>query len=235
MRRQPFERAAETLSSPVRSVEGTAELFLQTFRVTGAAVSTIGDFLGNETVSASNDLAARIDELQFDLSEGPCWDALATRKPVLTPNMTALPADRWPAFVDAVSRERVGALFAFPMFVGHLPIGAVDMYASTPAGFSPRQVRQAAILADLLAKQVLRLSLDGVADAPMEDRRYSRRAIHQATGIVLAQLDISPDEAQLVIQGRAFATGRSMMEVAQDVIGGRIAFHMGPSGIEERR
>lgn len=234
MRRQRFERAAETLATPLRSVKGAADLFSQTFRVTGAAVSTIGDFLGNETVSASDEVAARIDELQFDLSEGPCWDALATRKPVLTSNVTALPVHRWPAFTDAVSREGVGALFAFPMFVGHLPIGAVDMYSSTPAGLGPAQVRQAAVLADLLAKQILRLALDAVADAPMEDRRHSRRAIHQATGIVLAQLDISPEEAQLVIQGRAFATGRSMMEVAEDVIAGRIAFHMGPSGIEER-
>ncbi|PPG37405.1 GAF domain-containing protein [Pseudoclavibacter sp. RFBA6] len=158
MRRERFERALETLATPVDSVECTADLFLQTFRVTGVSVSTIGDVLGNATVSASNGVAARIDELQFNLREGPCWDAIATKKPVLTENVTALPAHRWSAFRDAVSHEQVGALFAFPMFVGPLPVGAVDMYSSTPAGFSPVQVRQAVVLAELLARRILRLS-----------------------------------------------------------------------------
>ena len=55
------------------------------------------------------------------------------------------------------------------------PIGAVDMYASTPAGFTPMQVRQAVVLADLLAEQVLRLSLASATDAPKEARWRSRR------------------------------------------------------------
>lgn len=175
MRRERFERALETLAAPVDSLDCTADLFLQTFRVTGASVSTMGGVLGSATLSTSNEVAARIDEIQLDLREGPCWDALATRKPVLTENVTALPAHRWSAFKDAVSREQVGALFAFPMFVGPTPIGAVDMYASTPAGFTPMQVRQAVVLADLLAKQVLRLSLASAADAPKEARWRSRR------------------------------------------------------------
>ncbi|PPF42755.1 hypothetical protein C5B85_15665 [Pseudoclavibacter sp. AY1F1] len=155
----------------MRSVEGTAQLFLQTFSVTGATVSTIGDPLGNATVSASNEVAARVDELQFDLREGPCWDAVATRKPVLTENMTALPPHRWPAFTAAVSREPVGALFAFPMLVGPRAIGAVHMYSSKPAGFSPMQVRQAVVLSALLARHVLHLGHVSAADTSAEERR----------------------------------------------------------------
>ena len=48
----------------------------QVFPVTGSAVSTVGGFLGSETVAASDEYAARLDELQFDLGEGPCWDAV---------------------------------------------------------------------------------------------------------------------------------------------------------------
>ncbi len=230
-----FGQAADALTSPMRSVDKTADLFRQAFPVSGAAVSTIGDFLGNETLSASNDVAARIDELQFDLGEGPCWDALATRKPVLAPDVSALAPHRWPAFSPALARDQVGALFAFPMFVGHLPIGAIDMYSHTPTGLDPVQTRQAATLAALLGKQILRLSLEALPEESMSERRHSRRAIHQATGMVLAQLDLPPDEAHLVIQGHAFSTGRSMMSVAQDIIAGELAFQAGPSGIEERR
>ena len=63
---------------------------------------------------------------------------------------------------------------------------------------------------------------------------YSRRVVHQATGMVLAQLDISADDARLVIQGHAYAASRSMMEVAQDIVDGRINFADERDAIEAR-
>ena len=57
--------------------------------VTGAAVSTLSGPINNETVCASDDVAFRIDELQFDLGEGPCWEAFAARRPVLVPDRFA--------------------------------------------------------------------------------------------------------------------------------------------------
>ena len=56
--------------------ERYSEPFVAFLPVTGAAVSTLGDVLGSETLSASDAHAARLDEVQFDLGEGPCWDAL---------------------------------------------------------------------------------------------------------------------------------------------------------------
>ena len=50
--------------------------------------------------------------------------------------------------------------------------------------------------------------------------------------MVLAQLDLSADDARLVIQGQAFATSRPMMEVAQDIIDGRLRFVRDGSRIE---
>ena len=37
---------------------------------------------------------------------------------------------------------------------------------------------------------------------------------------MLAQIDVSADDARLVIQGQAFATGQPMMDVAQDILDG---------------
>jgi hypothetical protein len=233
-----YDDTVDALSTHVDSVTGVADSFVRIFPVAGASVSTLGDFLGNETLSASDDLAARIDEVQFDLGEGPCWDALATRRPVLEPDLWAAPHPRWPVFSRALSNDRVGALFAFPMTVGQLRIGAIDLYAPAPTEFDRHHTRQASVLAGLVAKNVLRLALMATTDEPEasggSDGKLSRRVIHQATGMVLAQLDISAEEAHLVIQGHAFASGRSMMAVADDIIAGRMGFHDGPTGIEER-
>ena len=76
----------------------------------------------------------------------------------------------------------------------------------------------------MISRHVLRLALDEHARDESVQQPLSRRVVHQATGVVLAQLDLSPDDARLVIQGQAFATGRSMTDVAEDVVAGRVRF-----------
>jgi hypothetical protein len=232
MKDETYESVLAGLQVQPGSVHDVADSFVHLFPVTGAAVSTLGAFLGNETLSASSGLAARIDELQFDLGEGPCWDALNTGRPVLEPDLRAVTGRVWPAFSAAIHDE-VGAIFAFPMVVGHLHVGAIDMYTSQPARLEAAETRRATELAELVGRHVLRLALAEIGDADEgHSRPLARRTIHQATGMVLAQLNISPDDAALVIQGHAFALGRPMMDVADDILAGRVRFSIGADGIE---
>jgi hypothetical protein len=71
-----------------------------------------------------------------------------------------------------------------------------------------------------VGQQVLRAAMarSGEEGGGAASGAFSRRVIHQATGMVLAQLDISADDAMLVLQGHAFAAGLTMMEVAQRVV-----------------
>jgi GAF domain-containing protein len=207
--------------------------FVELFPVSGASVSTVGALLGSETLSASDSLAARVDELQFDLGEGPCWDAMNGARPVLEPDLRNNPRSVWPAFSAAIRDQPVGSLFAFPLRFGSLRIGAVDLYSTTPMDLTPTQSKQAMLVADAVGKHVLRRALEGIggdADEPLD--ALSRRLIHQATGMVLAQLRIPADDARLIVQGHAFATGVTMMSVAKDIVERRLEFRQGESGIE---
>ncbi|WP_020076874.1 GAF and ANTAR domain-containing protein [Cryocola sp. 340MFSha3.1] len=200
--------------------------FMEALPVEGTAVSTIGDLLGTETVSASDTIAARLDELQFDLGEGPCWDALRLRRPVLEPDLRRRPQQQWTSFTPAAIEAGVGALFAFPMLVGPLRIGAVDMYAREPVALDEAHTQAATKLAEAAGRTLLKRALDTMGrEEPAEDANpFSRRVVHQATGMVLAQLDVSADDARMVIQAHAYATDRSMMEVSRDVLDGRLDF-----------
>lgn len=210
--------------------------FVSVFPVTGAAISTLGDLLGSETISASNAAAARLDEVQFDLGEGPCWDALRSAAPVLEPALREDgAATRWPAFVRAVENDQVASIFAFPLIVGHLRFGAIDMYSERSVTLDRTQTAQAGTLASMVGKHVLRRALENLGtEEPADTGRHSRRVIHQATGMVLAQLDLTPEDARLVIHGHAFATGRSVMEVAEDIVARRLRFSHSGGAIEEK-
>ncbi|MDR6970542.1 GAF and ANTAR domain-containing protein [Leifsonia shinshuensis] len=209
-----------------------ARVFMEALPVAGTAVSTIGDLLGTETVSASDTVAARLDELQFDLGEGPCWDALRSRRPVFEPDLRERPTSLWPTFSPAALDVGVAALFAFPMLIGPLQIGAVDMYAREPLMLDEADTRHAGRLAELAARRILHDALSTMSDElrSQDDNPFSRRVVHQATGMVLAQLDVDADDALMIIQAHAYATDRSMMEVSREVLEGRLDFGSSNAG-----
>lgn len=217
-----FGAAVEELVNAVDRRTSLCLPFLRVLPVTGAAVSTLGAPFGSETVCASDAQAARLDELQFDLGEGPCWDALSSRRPVLHEDLHA-DSSRWPLFTDAVSGSGVGAMYAFPLALGSLSIGAVDLYAHEPRTLSPAQVEDAATLAAICSRQVLRRALAAQPPAA-EEGGFSRREVHQATGMVLAQLGVTAADALLIINGYAFARGRTVRDVAADIVARRIDF-----------
>jgi hypothetical protein len=222
---EAFDEALQVLESAPDQPERYCRTFLSVFPVAGAAVSTIGQLLGSETIAATDAQAARLDELQFDLGEGPCWDAMRSGLPILAPRMSSMGNDRWPAFTRSATEDGVSSLFAFPLSVGPLRFGAVDMYSTSWVELSDTQTQQAGVMAEIVSRHVLRRALSSVG---LEDEgavsAYSRRLIHQASGVVLAQIDVSADDARLVIQGHAFGSGRPMMDVARDILDGRLRF-----------
>jgi hypothetical protein len=228
-----YTSALEALRAAGQQPGTFARPFVDVLPVAGASVSTVGPMLGSQTLSATDELAARLDELQFDLSEGPCWDSLAARRPVLEPSLAAPSAQRWPNFGPAASAQGVNAIFAFPLVVGTLPIGAVDLYSLEHMTLTLAERKQASAMSDIISRHILRRAIDGSVDVDEDGANaFSRRVIHQATGVVIAQLQLSPDDARLVIQGHAFAEGRPMKEIAEQILDGGLSFTNSDSGIE---
>ncbi|MFE6254417.1 GAF and ANTAR domain-containing protein [Agromyces sp. NPDC057865] len=231
-----FDAAIEVLSRPHLVDEDLTDSVLVAIPMSGAAVSTLGRFLGSETVSASDEIAARIDELQLDLGEGPCWDSVDLGRPILEPDIRNHPRRNWPAFSDALREEQVGALFAFPLSIGAMHIGALDLYNERPAELPLEQAEQVAAITDLISRHVLRRAVRLAGNLEEDGQtRHSRRTIHQATGFVIAQLGISAEDAHALIQGQALTERRSMRAIADDIVSRRLTFRMVENRIEDVR
>lgn len=213
--------------SIARSFEEKTSLcapFLSVIPVSGASISFLGTSDGQSTISASDDTAVRLDELQFDLGEGPCWEALNSRRPALHSNIQNETDPLWPEFASAIRGERIGAIYAFPLVVSSLRIGAVDLYNTEPGALSRSQVADGLALAQVAAWQVLRRVLADSADDHDGGPSYSRREIHQATGMVIAQHNVNAEDATLLLRAHAFSSARSVREVANDIVERRLSF-----------
>ncbi len=63
---------------------------------------------------------------------------------------------------------------------------------------------------------------DPGSDAWAELNALSRAEVSQATGMVMAQLGIDPAEALVRLRAHAYATDRSAIDVARDILDRRL-------------
>lgn len=204
--------------------ESLCARFVDRLAVTGASI-TVFDAVGHQSTICSTDaVASAVEELQFTMGEGPHWLALHTGRPVLVPDVRHQQAE-WPAIGPAVCDAGVGALFAFPLLIGAATVGVVDLYRSTSGKLSAHDVSTAASLAGSVAGPAVRQAIraaDEAAPPELDVVPEMRREVQQATGMLLAQLNVTATEAFLRLRAYAFSSGRPVQDVARDVIGYRL-------------
>lgn len=197
--------------------------------VDGAGVALVTRSGHRATVCATDDIAARLEEAQFVLGEGPCVDASSGRTPVLLEDLLDLGPGvrlRWPGFLDAAASAGVRAVFAFPLRLGAVAFGAMDLYRLTPGPLDAEQLRTALLTADAAALALLELTAGGdVFPDPGDGARTALRyQVHAAAGMVKVQLGSTIAHALMQLRAVSFAEDRSIDDVAQDVLEGRLRF-----------
>ena len=202
--------------------------FIEALPVTGAALSALGGSLQETTLCATDTLSGHLDELQFDLGEGPRWAAIRSRTPVLIPQVRRASHDNWPVFGKALLETDAQALFVFPLVVGAMDVGIVELYSSDPGPLSSNDLAVARSLSDRAAWSLLRsiLTLESADDAAQAGSLLSRREIHQATGMVLAQTGGSAANALMMLRAHAFASGSTLRETCDAVLTRQLDFSL---------
>jgi GAF domain-containing protein len=180
------------------------------------------------SVSTSDDVSDLIERLQYELGEGPCVDAYQQTRPVLEPDMVAPASARWLAFAPPAIAAGARAIFGFPLVVGAIRLGALDLYRDRPGPLTDEQHADALVIADIAAQAVLMLQAHarpGELATELEAGADFKFVVHQAAGMVAAQLDVTIGQALIRLRGYGFGNERPLGEVAADVVGRRLRFH----------
>ena len=179
------------------------------------------------SVCSSNAVSALIEELQYTLGEGPCVDAYHHDRPVLEPDLANPEVSRWVAFTPPAVEAGARAVFGFPMQVGGVRIGALNLYRDEPGPLSDDQLADALVMADLAARDVLAMQADampGMLGGELDAGANFRFVVHQASGMIAAQLDVSVTDALIRLRTYAFSHDRMITEVAEDVVNRTLRF-----------
>jgi hypothetical protein len=181
------------------------------------------------TLCATDDTAARLEDLQDVLGQGPGQEAYRSGQAVAATLASAAPS-RWPMFAEA-ARAAVGraALYAYPIRPDGEVLGVLTLYQATPRPLHYEET-EAQFLADALGVALLR---DPCAQTETGAGPWAGRArVHQATGIVIAQLSIGPDDALALMRAHAYAHATSLDSIADQLIGRQLDFSSADSGTD---
>lgn len=208
--------------------------------VDGAAGSVVYAGASRGTFGSSGEASRRLDEYQFTSGQGPCLDAVAAREMVLVPDLRSPQEHRWPFFAGAALEDGIHGVFALPITVASVCVGALDLLRESPGPLSRDHLSGAMMAAELASLPLLGIlaspdragsdterQLDDRLVAEGEDAwghlaSMDRIEVYQATGILIAQLDVDAAEALIRLRAHAFATGQTASQVAWAIVERRL-------------
>ncbi|MDQ1627905.1 MAG: hypothetical protein QOI54_1649 [Actinomycetota bacterium] len=173
---------------------------------------------GPVTHGATDELADRGDQIQYEEGEGPCLDAAMEERWVYTADLDLEP--RWPRSAARLTRD-VGARSMFSCRLAldasaDRTLGGLNLYATTPNAFTTKDQMLAILLSSLGAV---------VIDAARQQEHLraaiaSRQVIGEAIGILRAQSSLNSQQAFQMLSRASQRTNIKLRELAQQIADG---------------
>ncbi len=210
--------ARETAKSPTARL---CTACVEVLEVTGAGITVLsGTDPGPICVSDSG--VAGLENLQFDLAQGPCRDAFSSGRTVHAPRLDSSHALRWPPFVALAHSSGIRAVSAYPLINETASVGVLTLYRADEGDLSEAQHDDGVAVARVLTDTLISLrAVEAVASTP-DDAVMYRAEIYQASGMVAVQLGVAPAEALLEIRAHGVANGMSALDVAIEIVALRL-------------
>jgi GAF domain-containing protein len=167
--------------------------------ITAAAVEVLPDVQSSsltirhsdgrlETVTPTHDILREVDGAQYELQEGPCYEAAVDTVHVVAPHLAA--DDRFPRYAPVALRAGIRAQAGIRLFDAPDSSGALNLYSDKVGAFE-----DLGILADLFAHQSA-IALDYARRIDqLEEAVVNRQLIGQAVGMVMERFQIDDARA----------------------------------------
>jgi transcriptional regulator with GAF, ATPase, and Fis domain len=166
---------------------------------------------------ATDALVQEVIDRHLATGQTPAVTACDTREPVYSGDLSR--EDRWPDFArDMAATLGICSLFAVPLAVHDVPLGALVIYAKSIDAFDAEDletteiaaIHACAALADSLERRQLSRGLT------------TRTVIGQATGIVMQQFDLDAEAAFAVLRRLSQNHNEKVHDLAVRIVATRV-------------
>jgi putative methionine-R-sulfoxide reductase with GAF domain len=173
------------------------------------------------TVTYSGELAARGDERQYELDDGPCLQSMRTGSVVAVTDMAQ--EERWGRYPQRAVEAGVRSSLSLPLVVGEQGRGALNLYSSRPNAFTAADERIGASWAGQACGALSvawRMADRDQAVDDLNQGMVTRQVIGQAVGLLMAQRRCTAAEAFTLLRGASQRSNEKLRDVAARMIAG---------------
>lgn len=166
------------------------------------------------TLAPTDPLAVEIDELQYELHEGPCYQAAVEGERVLFASDLARDV-RWPAYGRRAAELGVGSQLGLSLLADGKTRSALNLYSKQVGGFE-----DGVEMAELFASHAALVMGYARTVRTLDEAIASRTVIGQATGILMERYDLDEDRAFGFLTRVSQTSNVKLREVANEVVEG---------------
>lgn len=167
-----------------------------------------------ETLAVTDDLVDKSDQLQGELGEGPCFDAIQNAESVYRVADMAGSGPRWPDFGPKARALGVGSMLGFLLATDDDYLGALNMYSTEPNAFTA----QSEHIGWIFASHAAVACSTARSDEQLREAISTRQMIGEAMGIAMERYQVTEDGAFDMLRKLSQEQNVKLRNIARQVI-----------------
>jgi transcriptional regulator with GAF, ATPase, and Fis domain len=224
----PSDPSAPRFAEIARSLAAEPDVARTLQRIVDLAVETIDGCEGAGLLivsrgkilagSWSDETVHAIEQLEYEIREGPCIDAIL-REPTFETDLRDR-AERWPTFVAHALAAGFESILAFRLFAAEDTLGALNLYSRARGAFDEAARAFGGVYAAHAALALAGAQVhehDVALVNGLHDALIARDVIGQAKGILMATRHIDADDAFALLRATSQELNIKLRLIAEDV------------------
>lgn len=168
---------------------------------------------------SSSDDSRTLDEWEFTLQEGPCFDA-GVNSTSNTAETAPSNTNPWPQLSAKAHAIGYQSIAGVPLQAGGTTFATINLQ-DRHGTITPETLADA----EQIAKELASLVVGSLSQQPPSpDQPAEHDTFHQATGMVMSQMGIDAGSGADVLRAHAWAHDRLIMDIASEVVARTLTF-----------
>ncbi|HEX4817686.1 MAG TPA: GAF and ANTAR domain-containing protein [Nonomuraea sp.] len=165
-----------------------------------------------ETIAATDDLVLKLDQLQYDLDEGPCLTAIREEGMVLVNHADR--EQRWPRFMEHAAALGLRSQMGLRLYANNETVGGLNLYATKAAEIDPDIVR----IANLFAEHAALALGKSRREENLIHGMMTRQRIGVAVGLLMRQYGLDEDRAFQYLARVSQNSNTKLRDIADEIV-----------------
>jgi transcriptional regulator with GAF, ATPase, and Fis domain len=209
-------RASESINEP-RTIQDTMDAIVKATSTSLPEFAHVSISVKNpqgafETSAGTDQLAWELDNIQYELEEGPCVQAIEGEPVVLVPHLRR--EQRWPRYIPAATARGVRSQVAVRLFANNTHVAGLNLYSTECDEADTTSVETARLFATHAGIILGHAQVEDQLNTAL----HSRKVIGQAMGILMERYRMDGDRAFNFLVRASSTSNIKLRDVAEELV-----------------